>query len=400
MSAPVAWVRLDGERVSVPCVGLPFRIGRDPRCDLVVDHPCVRPGHAQVRRPRGEYLITPARDARVLVNGAEVVVLVLRPGDEVRLGGEPDAPRLRFEDRMADAFVPPGHSFAEGWIAHPAFATAPGPDAYGPGAPLAGRDPARCRRVPGPDGHGDLVVKVLGAVRSPADGDHHLRLLSRLAGGVDPGVQRVVDGGLAPGPRGPVRWLAARFVEGRVASEVIARHDVLDARDLLGALVSLARGLAHLHARGVRHRDVAPSNVVLRPDGSAALIDPGHAVVADDAPPEGLAVVGTPGYVAPEGVLAGGPPATTAADVYGLAAVGYALLAGRPPAEGEDVLETLALAARAPPPPSTLGVEVPPVLERLLLEALSADPAARPGAAALAERLAGLEDALAVGGGG
>ena len=57
------------------------------------------------------------------------------------------------------------------------------------------------------------------------------------------------------------------------------------------------------------------------------------------------AVIGTPGYVAPEEVVQGSSAVTQAVDVYGLAAVGFALLAGTPPAQGADLLDTLARAA-------------------------------------------------------
>jgi len=65
-------------------------------------------------------------------------------------------------------------------------------------------------------------------------------------------------------------------------------------------------------------------------------------------------------------------------DVYGLAAVGFALLAGTPPAQGADLLDTLARAATRPPTLASLGVEVPAPLEAALMEALDPDPTRRP----------------------
>jgi serine/threonine protein kinase len=101
-------------------------------------------------------------------------------------------------------------------------------------------------------------------------------------------------------------------------------------------------------------------------------------------------VVGTPGFVAPEAVLAGGPPPTRSADVYGLAAVGYALLCGRSPAAGEDVLAALARSASRPPTPAELGIDVPAPLEKLLFQGLEADPRRRPSARRMAESFEGM----------
>jgi serine/threonine-protein kinase len=133
-----------------------------------------------------------------------------------------------------------------------------------------------------------------------------------------------------------------------------------------------------LHARGIVHRDVAPSNIVLGPEWHATLIDYGQSLEGPGGAPRRGGVVGTPGYVSPEEVLRGGEAVGPAADVYGLAAVGYALFTGRPPAQGEDVLETLAKSNRKPPRPRELGIELPRKLEKALMKGLASDPARRP----------------------
>jgi serine/threonine protein kinase len=114
--------------------------------------------------------------------------------------------------------------------------------------------------------------------------------------------------------------------------------------------------------------------------------------------PEGRGVVGTPGYVAPEEVARGGAAVGPAADVYGTAAVGYAMLTGAPPVGGGDVLDVLARAGRPPTTPRELGVAVPEALEGALLGALHHDPARRPDAASFVRALAFADASLAVGG--
>jgi hypothetical protein len=95
-------------------------------------------------------------------------------------------------------------------------------------------------------------------------------------------------------------------------------------------LAPVAEALAELHARGWVHGDVAPANVVVRHDGTGALIDLGCAAPVGAARP-----TGTPGWVAPE--VAAGAPVTPAADVWSLAAVAVGAVTGAPPTTGAPV---------------------------------------------------------------
>jgi len=232
------------------------------------------------------------------------------------------------------------------------------------------------------------VLKELGAARVGAGA--HERLVRTLKYVRHAALAAVVDGGAATQDRA-TRWIATRWVEGTCAREIVAEGPI-EADRVAAVVRDLAEGLAALHAAGVIHRDVAPGNVILTPT-SSVLIDFGHAVLAAEPLPASAGVVGTPGYVAPEEVLEGPGAVTTAVDVYGLAAVGYALLTGLPPASGKDVLDALAGAGRPPPRPSALGIDAPAALELALLEALAHDPADRPSAATLAAALAGLDAA-------
>jgi hypothetical protein len=389
-------VREGGARVRVPVVTDPYRIGRDPSCTLVVDDPRVAPYHARVRYLTGEHVLSGEGEAPVLVNGHRAPLMPLRTGDLVTLT-PPDDPRpvcLRFVSRLQGTFVPPGTTVGAAWLSHPGLhETADGPDRFGPGEALGGRDAARCRRSVEPETGSAVVVKRIGPVRTGPEADRWLLVLEALAGSPHPDLAFLVDGGIVAeglpdsGARAPIRWIACRYEEGRTLRDLLDEGP-LPLRDAVRALRSLARALAHLHRRGVTHRDVAPGNVVLRPKGGAVLIDFGQALPATSGAVSSRGVVGTPGYVAPEEVLGGASEVTSAVDVYGLGAVGYAMLTGEPPASGGDVLETLARAGSAPVSPRDLGIRIPEAFEAALLSALDRDPARRPDAVAFERGIA------------
>lgn len=176
---------------------------------------------------------------------------------------------------------------------------------------------------------------------------------------------------------------------------------------LLDALVQVGDAVAAAHASGVLHRDLKPTNIMLGPNGEVLVLDwglarltPGSAVAtrARLATLHGH-ISGTPAYMAPE--MARGQPERVGphTDVYGLGAVLYQILSGRPPHVGDDPLAVLLEVMAGPPlppgyaggdpeldalleaPPSP-GPPVPAPLSDLCLRALETDPARRPASAA------------------
>jgi serine/threonine-protein kinase len=196
-----------------------------------------------------------------------------------------------------------------------------------------------------------------------------------------------------------------RFIHGRTLNDAIEsyHHDrqagragPLELRNLLGAFVSVGNAIAYAHSRRVIHRDLKPRNVVLGDFGEVVVLDWGLAKVlgGEDGKP-GLApvtlgqdgsrdqtvqgqVMGTPSYMAPEQAEGRLADVNERSDVYGLGALLYEVLTGRPPFTGADARQVLQQVIAAPPvPPRQIAPSVPPALEAVCLKALAKKPEAR-----------------------
>src|SRR5262249_36228286 len=137
------------------------------------------------------------------------------------------------------------------------------------------------------------------------------------------------------------RYFSMKLIEGGSLAQQVARF-VSDPRAAARLVATAAEAVHHAHQRGILHRDLKPANILLDVHGQPHVVDFGLAKRVEGA--GGLtqsgAIVGTPAYMAPE-QAAGEKGLSTAADVYGLGAVLYELLAGRPAFAAENPLEVL-----------------------------------------------------------
>jgi len=152
-----------------------------------------------------------------------------------------------------------------------------------------------------------------------------------------------------------------------------------------------ARAVHHAHEQGVLHRDLKPSNILIGADDRPRITDFGLArpLMAASSLTMSGAVLGTPGYLPPEQLSAGRGTAGPSSDVYGLGAVLYHLLTGRPPFMGSTLADTLKQSLECQPvPPRKLNLAVPPDLEFICLKCLKKNQKERyQSALALAEDL-------------
>jgi serine/threonine-protein kinase len=202
-------------------------------------------------------------------------------------------------------------------------------------------------------------------------------------------------------------FYAMRFVEGDSLKEAIEAYHrqhprpdptAVGFRQLLGRFVDVCEAIAFAHSKGVMHRDLKPHNVMLGRYGETLLIDwglakaTGRRAAADhDAAHEAtlipssgtrheptVGVVGTPAFMSPEQARGEVGELGPATDVYGLGAVLYVALTGKPPVQGEEVEEILDAVRRgAIASPRALNPRVPRSLEAVCLKALALNPGDR-----------------------
>lgn len=146
-----------------------------------------------------------------------------------------------------------------------------------------------------------------------------------------------------------VRWLVMEYVDGETLAERVRGSGPLEATEAAALLAQTADALVEAHRRGIVHRDVKPSNIMIA-GTTAKLNDFGIARSADDASltQTGL-VTGSPAYLAPE--VASGSSATPASDVWSLGATLHHAVTGRPPYDvGDNLIGALYKIVHEDPP--------------------------------------------------
>ena len=185
-------------------------------------------------------------------------------------------------------------------------------------------------------------------------------------------------------------YFAMQYVEGPTLSQRM-KQGRLDPEAAGRLAAAVARAVGHLHANGVIHRDIKPSNILLDAAGNPYVTDFGLAKIltGDSQQTASGAIVGTPCYMSPEQAAGKSKHVGPKSDVYGVGAVLYECLVGRPPFREETPLDTLVQVIEGEPEePRRIDPSIPRDLELICMRCLEKNPEARYATAeALAEDL-------------
>ena len=175
-----------------------------------------------------------------------------------------------------------------------------------------------------------------------------------------------------------LHYIIMEYVNGETLKEYITRHGRLSIDEAVKFTIAIAEGLEHAHTMGIVHCDIKPHNVIITQTGRVKVTDFGiaRAMNATNTVMYTNSILGSAHYLSPE--QASGKPVDGNTDIYSLGVVLYEMLTGRVPFEGETPIAVALKHVREKvAPPTRYNPSIPPLLEAVVLKALSNNPADR-----------------------
>jgi eukaryotic-like serine/threonine-protein kinase len=193
-----------------------------------------------------------------------------------------------------------------------------------------------------------------------------------------PGLVSILDSGIEDGRP----FLVMPLMVGGSLSRILSEGGLPDPKTAAAWLSEIARAVEYLNDRNMIHRDLKPSNILFDAQGLPRVADFGLVRLVEQAggTPQASSVVveGTASYMAPEQASGRIKSIGRWTDVYGMGAILYEVLTGRPPFRSDSFMKTLARVMEAEPEsPRHLRPEIPLELEAICLKCLEKDPSDR-----------------------
>jgi len=168
--------------------------------------------------------------------------------------------------------------------------------------------------------------------------------------------------------------IVMEYIDGGSVKDLLEARKRFEPAEAVLVVRQTAEGLKAAHARGIIHRDVKPSNIMLTSEGVVKLADMGLARHTEEQDEEEGKAYGTPYYISPEQVT-GDPPPDHRTDLYSLGVTLYEMVAGRPPFMAPTPQEIMRMHVLAQPPdPRDFVPELSQPLCRLLAKTMAREP--------------------------
>lgn len=219
-----------------------------------------------------------------------------------------------------------------------------------------------------------VAVKMLlsGSIATPIN-QQRFQSEAESAGGLEhPNIVSVYEVGIS----GHQPFFSMPLVDGTTLAKRIAERTLTN-QEAARLMIPVCRAVGYAHRKGILHRDLKPSNVLLDKSGTPYVSDFGLAKrfqgqdKIEDSLTESGAILGTPGYMAPEQAAGERGEVGTSTDVYSLGAVLYASVTGRAPFQAATPVDTLMMILEQEPPlPRILNSQIDSDLEMIILKAM------------------------------
>lgn len=188
-----------------------------------------------------------------------------------------------------------------------------------------------------------------------------------------PNIVKIYDVGFTE----KVQFIVMEYVDGITLTDYIEQQGVLKWRDAVHFTVQILRALQHAHDRGIVHRDVKSSNIMLLRDGTIKVMDFGIARFnRENNKTMSEKTIGSVHYISPE--QARGDITDERSDIYSVGVMLYEMLTGKKPYDGDTpVAIALKHMQSTPQKPTELNSTIPEGLEQIVLRAMQKEPSAR-----------------------
>jgi len=171
------------------------------------------------------------------------------------------------------------------------------------------------------------------------------------------------------GEDGGFLFLVFEYVDGLSLAEHIRKNGALPVRKAIDLMIQILSGIQSAHDRGIVHRDLSPSNILIDGNGLPRIMDFGISVVVGADETMKRDISGTPCYMSPEHFS--NTPVTTQSDIFSLGLIFYEMVLGHPAVQADNYVAVMyKIADETLPPPSLENADLEKGLDRIFLRAV------------------------------